>query len=102
MTTSTGRPPAHRGADSSYAVGLGAVVGSLLVLPLLAGPWAWYQGASARRDMLREPGRWSGERRALAGCVLGAVATLLLTAVVITLLGWAVVEQLRVTRDTGY
>lgn len=102
MSTPTVRRPAHPDADRAYAVGLGAVVGSLLVLPLLAGPWAWHRGLAARRDMVREPGRWSGGGRALAGAVLGAAATLLLTVVVVGLLGWAVVEQLHVARDTGY
>jgi hypothetical protein len=102
VSAPTLRLPVHPDADRSYAVGLGAVVGSLLVLPLLAGPWAWYLGVAARREMLREPGRWSGQRRALAGVVLGASATALLGLLVLVLVGWAVREQLALVADSGY
>ncbi|WP_370189944.1 hypothetical protein [Aeromicrobium sp.] len=92
----------HPAAERAYATGLASVVGGLLVVPLLLGPWAWYLGAGVLRDVEREPGRWTGTRRARAGAVLGAVATTVLGLVVLTLVGWAAVELVALRRGTGY
>lgn len=94
--------PLHPAADRAYVLGLLAVVGSVFVLPLLLGPWVWHLGARTRREMDREPTRWRGRRQATAGLVLGAVATGLLTLLVLGLVGWAAIEHLRLTEDTGY
>lgn len=103
MTSTPGhRAAVHPGAERAYAVGLASVAAGLLVVPLLLGPWAWYLGASVLRDVEREPGRWAGARRARAGAVLGAVATTVLALAVVALVGWAVVEQVALRRDTGY
>lgn len=96
-------PAAHPRADRAYVLGLLAVVGSVFVLPLLLGPYVWFLGVSARREMDREPDRWSGGRKqATAGLVLGAVATTLLALLVLALVGWAVAERLTLSADTGY
>jgi len=92
----------HPAAERAYATGLASVVGGLLVVPLLLGPWAWYLGAGVLRDVEREPGRWTGASRARAGVVLGAVATTALGLAVLALVGWAVVELVALRRDTGY
>ncbi|MCX6407425.1 MAG: hypothetical protein NTV28_10950 [Propionibacteriales bacterium] len=92
----------HPAAERAYATGLASVVGGLLVVPLLLGPWAWYLGAGVLRDVEREPGRWAGAGRARAGLVLGAVATTALGLTVLALVGWAAVELVALRRDTGY
>jgi hypothetical protein len=46
------------------------------VLPLL-GPFAWYVGAKALREMRAQPGRWSGDDLAQIGLVLGVLGTAL-------------------------
>lgn len=79
-------PPKHPRSTSALVVGLVALAGGFVCgLPLLAGPVAWIMGASARREMRRRPGAYSGDGEALAGMVLGIVATVLLVVAVIGL-----------------
>lgn len=94
--------PMHPAVDRAYVLGVVSLVGAVLVLPLLLGPWAWHLGFVARREIDREPGRWDGRRRATAGMVLGAVASVVLALLVLGLVGWAVGERLRLVEDTGY
>ncbi|AWB93434.1 DUF4190 domain-containing protein [Aeromicrobium chenweiae] len=81
------RPPAPSapGATASLVLGLCSVAGSILLLPVLLGPLAWYLGASAQREAQRDPVRWSGAGTARTGMVLGMVATALLLAVLLAL-----------------
>jgi hypothetical protein len=74
-----GYPPPYpyvlpRHPDATTALVLGGA--SLVLLPLL-GPFAWYVGATALREMRAAPGRWSGDDLAQIGMVLGVVATAL-------------------------
>ncbi|QGG42616.1 DUF4190 domain-containing protein [Aeromicrobium yanjiei] len=84
---STLRPPAESapGATASLVLGTCAVAGVVLVVPLLLGPLAWYLGASAQREVERDPTRWSGAGAARAGMILGIVACGLLVATLLLL-----------------
>jgi len=79
-------PPRH--PDAMTAIVLGGA--SLLVLPLL-GPFAWYIGAKAGREMVAQPGRWSGDDLARIGMILGMVATAVCVLLALFLLSVIVV-----------
>lgn len=86
--------PTHPAATRSLVLGLAGLAGGVfLLLPLLCGPLAWYQGAVALREVERDPARWSpGPAR--AGLVLGIITTAALLFVVLVtaaLAGFAIV-----------
>jgi hypothetical protein len=70
-------PPPYalpRHPDAMTALVLG--VGSLAAIPVL-GPFAWYIGAKASREMAAQPGRWSGDDLARIGTICGIIGTVL-------------------------
>ncbi len=83
-----GRVPDHPKATTALVVGLIALVGGLVcAVPLLAGPWAWVIGRRAVRQIDAEPTRFGGRGVAMAGYVLGVIATILLLLGIIAFVG---------------
>jgi hypothetical protein len=65
-------------ANTALVLGLVALAGGFLCwLPIVVGPFAWWTGARARREIRQDP-RLEGETQALVGLVTGAIATVLL------------------------
>lgn len=96
------RPP-HPQATTAMVLGIVAAAGFFtLLVPALAGPIAWYLGSAARRDIQREPERWSGSARATTGMVLGIVATALLAILILVLTLIVVVLAFLAGYDAGY
>jgi hypothetical protein len=80
------RPADHPRATTALVLGLVAVVGGVTCgLPLVVGPWAWAIGRGAVRDIDREPHRYGGRGMAMAGYVLGVIATVLLVLGILAL-----------------
>ncbi len=68
--------PAVPGSGAALVLGIVALAGGfILVLPLLAAPFAWYLGARATREIERQPQRWGGHGSARAGRLLGMIGT---------------------------
>lgn len=97
-------PAPHPRADKAVVLGLLSLVGGFFLLPLLLGPYAWWYGASVRREVDREPDRWTprSRRSASVGALLGLAATVVLTILVLVVVGLAVSAHLSLTEDTGY
>lgn len=97
-------PPAKApNATLSMVLGIIGVAGFVVLLvPVFVAPVAWYLGAHARRDIEREPTRWSGAGEARTGMVLGMIGTgLMVIALALLLLvvtGLVIVSQY----DAGY
>ena len=95
--------PHHPLARRSMILGLVGMVGFfVLIVPVLLSPFAWYYGAVARRDMDREPIRWSNRGEATTGLVCGIIGTALLALAV--MIGALVVGSLALllTFEGGY
>lgn len=72
-------PSQHPLARRSMILGIVGLTGFfVLVVPVLLSPFAWYYGAVARRDIDRDPTRWTGRGDATAGYVCGIIGTALL------------------------
>jgi predicted lipid-binding transport protein (Tim44 family) len=69
-------------------LGVAGLGGSFLGAPLVLGPFAWFYGARARREIAAAPSRWSGSGEATAGLVLGIVDTVLLVLTLFALAGF--------------
>lgn len=76
-------PPVHPHARTAMILGIISVLGVFCILPVLAGPFAWYYGAVARREIEREPTRWGGRNDATIGMICGIVGTALLGLVLV-------------------
>lgn len=75
----------HPSASTAMALGLvGLIGGFACALPLVLGPFAWWIGAKARREIRADP-RLDGDGQALAGVVTGIIATVFLTIAVLAL-----------------
>ena len=74
----------HSGATTSLVLGLAAVVGGpvFFLLPTVLGPFAWWTGVRAKREIDEEPDAWQGREQAVAGIVLGVIGTLMLAGTV--------------------
>ena len=98
-----GQPP-YRAADhpratTALVLGLVAIVGGLTCgLPLVVGPFAWAVGRGAVKEIDREPQRFGGRGMAMAGYVLGVIATVLL---VLGILAFVAVLLFAVALPTG-
>lgn len=76
----------HPQATTAMALGLiGLIGGFACALPLALGPFAWWIGAKARRDIRADP-RLDGDAQALAGMVTGIIATVFLVIGVVALM----------------
>jgi hypothetical protein len=84
--------PKHGGATTALVVGIVALGGFVLCLPALAGPFAWFLGARARREIDAHPGRWPNRAEATAGMVMGIVTTVALVLVVLLMVVLVVVS----------
>ena len=96
-------PTQHPMAKRSMILGLIGLCGFFcLVVPVILSPFAWYYGAVARRDMDREPIRWSNRGEATTGLVCGIIGTALLALAV--MIGALVVGSLALllTFEGGY
>jgi hypothetical protein len=68
--------PEHPQVTTALVTGLVALIGGFACgLPIVAGPFAWQMGARVRKEIDREPGRYSGREKATAAMVMGIVAT---------------------------
>lgn len=92
----------HPRAIAALVMGLVSVIGSVLVAPAALGPVAWYLGVSARREIAREPERWTGHRQATAGMVLGIIATVVLVVLALVAVVVAGLFALTLREDSGY
>jgi hypothetical protein len=80
------RPADHPRATTALVLGLVAIVGGFTCgLPLIVGPWAWGIGRRAVREIDQEPHRYGGRGMAMAGYVMGVIATILLVLGVLAL-----------------
>jgi hypothetical protein len=86
-------PPNHPKATTALVLGLISTIGAFMcLLPALAGPFAWFTGAKARRQIRETPAQYGGSGAATAGMVLGIIGTVLLVLVVagiVALIIWA-------------
>lgn len=95
--------PKHHGrATAALALGVTSLLGLVFVLPAALGPLACYLGVSARREIEREPARWTGHGQATAGMVLGIISSVLLLLVVLLMVAAASMFALALQIDTGY
>lgn len=95
-------PRRHPSATPALVLGSVAVVGAVVLLPLLLAPLAWYLGAATRRDVEREPARWTGRGSATAAVWLGLAGSVLLAVVTLALVVLAAGALLAANVDTGY
>jgi hypothetical protein len=85
------RVPDHPRATTVLVLGIVAVVGGMTCyLPLLLGPFAWAMGRSAVREIDADPQRLGGRGQAMAGYVLGVVATVLMVLGLLVLVAFLV------------
>jgi predicted lipid-binding transport protein (Tim44 family) len=80
-------PPTHPKASLALWLGVVGLGTSFLAVPLVLGPFAWFYGARARREIAAAPSQWSGSGEATAGLVLGIVNTVLLVIGLFALAG---------------
>ena len=83
------RLPDHPDSTKALVLGIIALLGGFTCyLPILLGPWAWAVGRRAVADIDNQPGRYEGRSQAMAGYVMGIVATVLLILGVLALVGF--------------
>ena len=83
------RLPDHPDSTKALVLGIISLVGGFTCyLPMLLGPWAWVTGRRAVAEIDSQPGRWEGRSQAMAGYVMGIVATVLLILGVLALVGF--------------
>ncbi|GHJ59259.1 hypothetical protein NOK12_17770 [Nocardioides sp. OK12] len=73
-------PTMHPSANTALVLGIVSLAGGLMLcgLPLVVGPFAWWTGRRAKREIEAAPHQYSGASEAGAGMVLGIVSTVLL------------------------
>lgn len=81
--------PAHPSATTAMVLGLVALVGFLFTcgLTLLLGPFAWWVGAKAVREIDESPGQFSAREQANAGKIMGIISTVLLVLGLLAVVG---------------
>jgi len=95
--------PTHPRANTALVLGIVGTVGFfILIVPVFVSPLAWYFGATARRDVDREPTRWTGRGQAQAGMILGIIGTALLVVAMLLLMLTVAGLALLLTYDSGY
>jgi hypothetical protein len=94
------RLPDHPRATTALVLGIIALLGGFTCyLPLFAGPWAWAIGRRTVKEIDAQPGRYDGRGQALAGYILGVVATVLLILGLVALIGFLALFVLAGTSD---
>jgi uncharacterized membrane protein YjgN (DUF898 family) len=79
-------PPKHPQATTVLVLGiLGLVVCQVL------GPFAWSMGNKAQKEMLANPGAYSGDGEINAGRILGIISTAILGLVLLFLVAMVVI-----------
>lgn len=74
-------------ANTAMVTGIVALVGGFFCgLPILAAPFAWYQGAKARRTIRESNGAYSGDSKAQAGMIMGIIGSVLLALLLVALI----------------
>ncbi|MEQ6900611.1 DUF4190 domain-containing protein [Nocardioides sp. YIM 152588] len=83
-------PPTHPKATTAMVLGIVSIVSVVIGLSILitfpgglCGAFAIWYAVRARREIRREPGRWSGDGEAMAGLVTGIVGLALFLLVVL-------------------
>lgn len=94
--------PDHPQATTALVVGLISLIGAFTCLvPILAAPFAWAIGHSARKAIRREPQRYGGESKATAGMVMGIIGTILLLLGILAIVVFVVVAA-NADTSTGF
>lgn len=79
-----GVPPNHPQSTMALTLGLVGLIGTMLcLLPAVVGPFAWYIGAKAKKEIDASGGQLGGRGQAVAGYVLGIITSVLLVLVVL-------------------
>lgn len=76
--------PDHPQATMALTLGLIGLIGTMLCLvPSVIGPFAWFVGAKAKKEIDASGGQLGGRGQALTGYVLGIITTVLLVLVIL-------------------
>lgn len=71
--------PKHEQATTAMILGIVSLVGAFVCfVPVVLGPFAWYMGAKAKREIEDSRGALSGLSEAKGGMVTGIIATVLM------------------------
>ncbi len=74
------------------------ILGLLSWVTGITGPFAWYFGSRARRQMRENPGRWSASTGLTVGWVLGIISSaLVIVSLVVVILGMVFLSVALVT-----
>lgn len=83
--------PTHEHASLSLGLGIIGLLGLCTCgAGFLVSPFALAYGIASRRAISRNPGRWGGEGMALSGIVLGSIGVVLLVALILFALVFAI------------
>lgn len=84
-----GYPRDHPKAGLAFGLGLGGLIGGFLSLGLgfALGPFAWYLGQQAMKQIRQSNGIYHRDGNATAGMVMGIIATVLLILAIVI---WAI------------
>lgn len=89
-------PPDHPRATTALVLGLVGLIGTFVCgLPVFLGPFAWWIGAKARKEIDASPSQYGARGQATAGMVLGIITTVFL------ILGLLVIALVIVLAATG-
>jgi hypothetical protein len=83
-------------------LGIIGVAGSILLLPVLVSPLAWYFGAVAERQAEREPTRYRRASEARTGMILGIIGTAMLGVGLLMLVVIVTFTVIATHYDAGY
>lgn len=69
--------PEHPNAGTVMGLGIASIVMLFFGFPI-TGPFAWYMGSKARREMRDNPGRWRESSNLTAGWVMGIITSIIM------------------------
>lgn len=81
-------PPAeHPQATMALVLGLVGLIGTILCfgVPSIVGPFAWYVGAKAKKEIEASSGQLGGHAQAVTGYVLGIITTVFLVLIILVI-----------------
>ena len=85
------QPATHPQANTALVLGIVSLAGgAACYLPALAGPFAWWLGARAKKEIDRDPRLYTGRSQAQAGFVMGIISTVLLVIAVLGIAAFVV------------